>query len=129
MSLFAAAMYRLFDPRTFRLAFFATALLSMATALLPSPGFEPSFAYSDKLQHFAVFAVLAGLAWFGFPQAPERLIVERLSFFGAAIEVLQSIPMLHRDCDVFDWATDTAAAAIAVLLLTRLVPALRSRAG
>lgn len=122
-------MNRLLDPRTFRLAFFAVALLSATAALLPSPEFEPGFAYSDKVQHFAVFAVLAGLALFGFPQAPRRLIVERLSFFGAAIEVLQSIPALHRDCDVFDWATDTAAAAVAVLLLVRLVPALRSRAG
>ena len=122
-------MNRLLDPRTFRLAFFAVALLSATAALLPSPEFAPGFAYSDKVQHFAVFAVLAGLALFGFPQAPRRLIVERLSFFGAAIEVLQSIPALHRDCDVFDWATDTAAAAVAVLLLVRLVPALRSRAG
>ena len=120
-------MARLLDPRTFRLALFAFALLSMLTALGPSLAFEPGFAYSDKVEHFAVFAVLGGLAWFGYPHAPARLIVERLSFFGAAIEVLQSIPALHRDCDVFDWATDTAAAAIAVVLLAWLVPALRIR--
>ena len=59
---------------------------------------------------------------FGFPEAPRRLIVERLSFLGAGIEVLQSIPVLHRDCDVFDWATDTVAVVIAVLLLARLLP-------
>ncbi len=122
-------MNRLLDPRTFRLAFYATTLVALVTALAPAVPFEPVFAYLDKVQHFAVFAVLAGLALFGFPEAPRRLIVERLSFFGAAIEVLQSIPALHRDCDVFDWATDTLAAAVAVLLLTRLVPALRSRAG
>ena len=122
-------MNRLLDPRTFRLAFYATTLVALVTALAPAVPFEPVFAYLDKVQHFAVFAVLAGLALFGFPEAPRRLIVERLSFFGAAIEVLQSIPALHRDCDVFDWATDTLAAVVAVLLLTRLVPALRSRAG
>ena len=121
-------MNRLFEPRTFRVAFYATSLVATVAALVPSVPFEPGFEYSDKVQHFAVFFVLAGLALCGFPQAPRRLIVERLSFFGAAIEVLQSIPALHRDCDVFDWATDTAAAAVAVLLLTRLVPALRSRA-
>ena len=122
-------MNRLLDPRTFRLAFFAAAILSTVTALSPPPPFEPSFPYADKLQHFVIFAVLASLALFGFPRAPRRLIVERLSFLGAAIEVLQSIPALHRDCDVLDWATDTLAAGIAVLLLVRLVPALRSRAG
>ena len=122
-------MNRLLDPRTFRLAFYATTLVATVTALAPAVPFEPVFAYMDKVEHFGVFAVLAGLALFGFPQAPRWLIVERLSFFGAVIEVLQSIPALHRDCDVFDWATDTVGAAVAVLLLTRLVPALRSRAG
>ena len=122
-------MTRLFDPRTFRVAFYATTLVATAAALVPSVPFEPGFAYSDKVQHFAVFFVLAGLALRGFPHAPRQLIVERLSFFGAGIEVLQSIPALHRDCDVFDWATDTVGAAIAVLLVVQLVPALRTRAG
>ncbi len=122
-------MNRLLDPRTFRLAFYATTLAATVTALTPAVPYEPVFAYMDKVQHFAVFALLAGLALFGFPQAPRRLVAERLSFLGAGIEVLQSIPALHRDCDVFDWATDTVAAAVAVLVLTRLVPALRARAG
>ena len=122
-------MNRLLDPRTFRLAFYATTLAATVTALTPAVPYEPVFANMDKVQHFAVFALLAGLALFGFPQAPRRLVVERLSFLGAGIEVLQSIPALHRDCDVFDWATDTVAAAVAVLVLTRLVPALRARAG
>ena len=115
-------MTTLLDARAFRLAFFAVALFTTVTALLPSPEFEPTFAYADKVKHFAVFALLATLAWFGFPLAPRRLIVERLSFLGAGIEVLQSIPVLHRDCDVFDWATDTVAVVIAVLLLARLLP-------
>ena len=115
-------MTRLLDARAFRLAFFTVALFTTVTALLPSPEFEPTFAYADKVKHFAVFALLATLAWFGFPEASRRLIVERLSFLGAGIEVLQSIPVLHRDCDVFDWATDTVAVVIAVLLLARLLP-------
>lgn len=115
-------MTRLLDAHTFRLAFFAVALFATVTALLPSPEFEPTFAYADKVKHFAVFALLATLAWFGFPEAPRRLIVERLSFLGAGIEVLQSIPVLHRDCDVLDWATDTVAVVIAVLLLARVLP-------
>lgn len=115
-------MRNLFDPRTFRLAFFATALLSTVAALMPSIPFEPNFEFEDKVKHFAIFALLAGLAWFGFPQAPRRLILERLSFLGAAIEVLQSIPALHRDCDVLDWATDTLAVGIALLSLARFLP-------
>ena len=122
-------MNRLLDPRAFRVAFYAVAIVVTVAALVPSVPFEPGIAYFDKVQHFAVFFVLAGLALFGFPQAPRRLIVERLSFLGAGIEVLQSIPALHRDCDVFDWATDTLAAGLAVVLLARLVAARRNPQG
>jgi hypothetical protein len=45
---------------------------------------------------------------------PRWRIAERLSFFGALIEVSQSIPSLHRDCDIRDWFADTAA----ILLVT-----------
>lgn len=123
------AMLAMPGARTFRVSFYTAAVLTTVTALAPSVPFEPGFSNFDKVQHFAIFALLAGLALFGFPRAPGRLIVERLSFFGAGIEVLQSIPALNRDCDVFDWATDTLGAAVAVLVLARLVPALRSRAG
>ena len=125
----ARAMFLLPGSHTFRLAFYLVAAGSAVSALLPSPPFEPGFAYSDKLQHFAVFALLAGLALLAFPQASRRLIVERLSFFGAAIEVLQSIPALHRDCDPLDWATDTLGAAVVVLLFARLVAARRASTG
>ena len=129
MPLCALAMNRLLSPRTFQVAFFVAAVFALITALLPSPPFEPTFAYADKVKHFVGFVLLAGLAWVGFPQAPQRLIVERLSFFGAMIEVFQSIPALHRDCDVFDWATDTIAVVIAVALLARLMPARRLAQG
>ena len=115
-------MTSLLNPRLFRFAFFAAAILSTVVALAPPPDLEPRFPYSDKIQHFVIFAVLAGLAWFGFTGASRRLIVERLSFLGAAIEVFQSIPALHRDCDVFDWATDTVAVVITVSLLAWFAP-------
>ncbi|MDP3676105.1 MAG: VanZ family protein [Novosphingobium sp.] len=122
-------MFSFPNSRVVRLAFYGVAVVTTIAALSPSVPFKPSFDFSDKIEHFAIFAVLASLALFGFPQAPRRMIVERLSFFGAAIEVLQSIPALDRDCDVFDWAADTLGAAVAVLLLARLVPARRAPAG
>ena len=117
------------SPPTFRVAFYAAVAVSVIAALAPSPEFEPTFRNVDKVQHMAAFAVLAGLARFGFPDASQWRIVERLSFLGAAIEVFQSIPALHRDCDVFDWATDTLAAGLAVVLLARLVAARRNPQG
>ena len=64
---------------------------------------------------------VAGLARLGFPDTSQWRIIERLSFLGAAIEVFQSSPALNRDCDVWDWAADTLAAAVMVIVLTRLI--------
>ena len=40
----------------------------------------------------------------------------QLSAFGALIEVLQMIQVLHRDADVRDWIADTAAIVVATLI-------------
>ena len=109
------------SPPSFRLAFYAAVAVAVIAALAPSPEFEPSFRNFDKVQHMAAFAALAGLARLGFPDASQWRIIERLSFLGAAIEVFQSIPALHRDCDVWDWAVDTLAAAVVVVVLNRLI--------
>jgi hypothetical protein len=52
-----------------------------------------------------------------FPRAQLSRIGERLSFLGALIEVLQAIPSLHRDCDIFDWMTDTAAIVVVLVIV------------
>ena len=36
------------------------------------------------------------------------------------IEVLQSIPALHRDCDIRDWIADTVAIAVVLLIVGAL---------
>lgn len=103
-----------------RLAFYVAVVVAVVAALAPSPVFEPTVKNGDKIEHMVAFAVLAGLARFGFPETSPWRIVERLSFLGAGIEVFQSIPALHRDCDVWDWVADTLAAAVVALALTRL---------
>jgi hypothetical protein len=35
-----------------------------------------------------------------------------LSLFGASIELVQAIPVLHRDSDPLDWIADTIACII-----------------
>jgi hypothetical protein len=56
--------------------------------------------------------VLAVLGSAAYPAMPLFRLGERLSFLGALIEVLQSIPVLHRDCDIRDWIADTLAVAV-----------------
>jgi VanZ family protein len=101
-----------------RLLFWAAALFSLVMALLPHPPDIPGHP-SDKIQHVAAFATLALLGTWAFPRTALVRLLAGLSLFGAAIEVLQAIPVLHRDSDVLDWVADTVAAALVLLIVAR----------
>jgi len=102
-------------------ALFWTALLFAVTmALLPQPPHLPIDRFGDKFEHMLAFATLTVLATFAFPATPRWRIAERLSFLGALIEVMQSIPALHRDCDIRDWIADTLAIVVMTLLMARV---------
>ncbi|WP_174280123.1 hypothetical protein [Sphingomonas bacterium] len=103
---------------TVRLLFVAALSVALVMALVPHP---PNVAeINDKAQHSLAFVVLGVLAAEGWPGTPLLRLGERLSFVGALIEVFQSIPALHRDCDVMDWITDTVAVAAALLVVALL---------
>lgn len=90
-----------------RLVFWAAALFTLVMALLPHPPELPGEP-SDKVQHIAAFATLSALASFAYPRS-ALWIGAGLCLFGAAIELLQAIPVLHRDSSALDWLADTAA--------------------
>ena len=102
-------------PATFRALFWLATIFSVTMAVIPQPPYTPIREFGDKVEHIVAFATLATLACLGFRDVARRLIVERLSFLGAAIEVVQSIPALNRDCDVRDWLVDTATVALVVV--------------
>lgn len=81
-------------------------------AIMPQPPRLPTDELGDKFHHILAFATLAALAAAAWPQAPRLRVIERLSFLGALIEVVQSVPALHRDCDIRDWVADTLAVAV-----------------
>jgi hypothetical protein len=56
------------------------------------------------------------LAALGFPWLRLRVIFVWMATLGLAIEVLQMIPMLHRDAQASDWLADCAATAATLLL-------------
>lgn len=92
--------------------FWAASLFALVMAMLPNP---PQIVdASDKVQHMLAFALLAGLAALAWPR---RLLAIGLGLFafGGLIELLQTIPALHRDAQAADWLADVAAAT-AVLL-------------
>jgi VanZ family protein len=115
----------LINPRLVRLAkvaFWLALTLAFVLAVLPKPPKTPIDQFGDKAAHVLAFATLSSLAMIGFGRAARWRIVERLSFVGAIIEVVQSLPLLHRDCDVRDWIADTLAVLVMVLLFSLIMP-------
>jgi hypothetical protein len=100
-----------------KIIFWAALIFAITMALVPKP--PPVLGeMKDKYQHIVAFAVLALLASAAYPRASVLRIAERLSFVGALIEVLQSIPALHRDCQIMDWVADTGAILVVLGIIT-----------
>jgi hypothetical protein len=98
-------------------------VFALVMALLPHPPQLPIDSLGDKFEHSLAFGVLALMGSIAYPAMPLSRLGERLSFLGAMIEVLQSIPSLHRDCDIRDWIADT----IAIVVMLGLVHLARRR--
>lgn len=117
---------RLSSPRLLRPLFWALALFALTMALLPKPPGTPIDSLGDKFAHLLAFSVLTGVAAFAWREVRWSRIAIALSLFGAAIEVLQAIPALHRDSDWRDWVADTVAVLVVIgltrWLARRLVP-------
>jgi len=103
-----------------RVVFALALLFTMVMALLPHPPKLALDEFGDKFHHILAFVTLSILASLAFPAARLPRIGERLSFLGALIEVLQSIPALHRDCDIRDWLADTIAIAIVLIIVAQV---------
>lgn len=106
--------------RLARLLFGLALLGAVVLALMPQPPHLPTDRFGDKFNHILAFSTLAALAGLGWPRAEKLRVVERLSFLGALIEVAQSLPALHRDCDIRDWLADTAAIVVVTLAVSLL---------
>jgi hypothetical protein len=105
-----------------RFLLLAATCFAVTMALLPHP--PGVVEVGDKYQHMLAFGTLTILYALAFPTTPLPRLGERLSFLGALVEVFQSIPALHRDCDVMDWVADTFI-IVAVLVVIALARRLR----
>lgn len=86
---------------------FAAACLVVAYGVFMPPGGGPPLMLWDKAEHFTAFFGLMFLAMAAFPRTSLLKLGVILSVAGAAIEVIQATPLVHRDADVLDWAADT----------------------
>ncbi|MEH3106996.1 MAG: hypothetical protein PGN09_06800 [Sphingomonas fennica] len=99
-----------------RILFWLGLAVAVALAAMPHPPHMLDGIW-DKAQHMGAFAVLALACAMAYPQTPLLRIGERLSFLGAMIELVQSIPAVGRDCDIRDWLADTFAIAVTLALV------------
>jgi hypothetical protein len=100
--------------------FWSALLFTCIEAILPPQNALQPLAW-DKAVHFAAFYILLFLAAAAFPRRSVFLIAALLSGMGAAIEIVQALPIVNRDSDFKDWVADTLGilAALAPQLLGR----------
>jgi hypothetical protein len=96
-----------------RAVFWLTVIFTFVVAEMPA-GHAPHLFPWDKAEHFAAFFVLTSLAAAAYPRAPLILVALWLSLFGCVIELVQALPIIHRDCDIWDWVADATAVAAAL---------------
>lgn len=99
--------------RLAKVAFLAALSFTFYSAVIP-PKQAIQLVPWDKAEHFIAFYALTGLAAAAFPKRNLLFIAVLLSGFGAFIEFVQGLPMVHRDRDFWDWVADTIAIAAAL---------------
>ncbi len=99
------------------LVFLAASCLTAWGAFTSHEGPELHLIPWDKARHFSAFAALTISAILAFPRTRLAIIAGLLSLAGAAIEVIQGLPMVHRDADVLDWVADSTAIAMVLAVI------------
>jgi hypothetical protein len=100
--------------RVIRLAFWAAAAFAFVMATLPRPPIE--VFSSDKAQHMAAFFIITLLGSAAYRGLSRVRLMLGMIAFGAAIELAQLVPALHRDAEWSDWLADILAVLLALAL-------------
>ena len=88
------------------LVFVGAVVFTLYAALAPGDDTAGLIPW-DKAKHFIVFYGLTFLASVALPRSRPWKIGGVLLAFGVAIEILQGLPIVGRDADVFDIVADT----------------------
>lgn len=97
-----------------RYAFWPALVFAVVMAALPKPPEIPSLDVGDKLQHMLAFFTLTVLAGIGWRTWSWIRLALGLSLVGAAIELVQAMPALHRSSDWRDLAADCLSILVAL---------------
>lgn len=83
-------------PARLAVLFWLTVVFTLVMALVPKPPAALLVA-GDKILHMAASAVLSALAFLAFPRRRVIELFAALAELGALIEILQMIPVPHRE--------------------------------
>jgi len=99
--------------RLFRMATLGWAIMVAWLATRPSTGVESGLPW-DKANHAAAFVVLTLLAGRGWPELSRIALVLIMLAAGVGIELVQGLPVIGRDADVWDVVADMVGVAAGV---------------
>jgi hypothetical protein len=97
-------------------AFWGAFVFTLYMACHPQPP-QPG-GVSDKGLHILAFTVLTTLAVFAYPRTRLLRIGLLLALFGISIELIQLVPVLHRDGNIADLVADLIAISATLALAT-----------
>ena len=103
-----------------RILFWLALAFTCLMATLPNP--PQALFESDNANHMMAFAALTALHKVGYRGFGVWRRIWVMAFVGGAIELVQSIPSLHRDAEWMDWFADIAAVLAASIVVNFLVP-------
>lgn len=99
----------------FKILTFAALAVILVMSLKPSVSVG-DMAHADKLAHLAAYAVLSGLARFGWLKTWGGLIFLGLALFGIGIEIAQHSMDLGRTGSIADVAANLTGTALPLLI-------------
>jgi VanZ family protein len=100
----------------FRIATLIWSAIVCVLAFRPVPPVDPGLPW-DKLHHALAFLVLTALAGRGWPRLGGAALTALMLAAGIGIELVQGIPFVGRDADVWDVVADMVGAAVGLILL------------
>ncbi len=103
--------------RLFRVAALVFAAAMMWFAFTPPTGVDSGLPW-DKANHFVGFLTLTVLGGCGWRRLPAARTAAIMLAFGTGIELVQGLPAVGRDADVWDVVADMAGFALGWLALS-----------
>ncbi len=99
----------------FVLIFWAAVSLAYVEAIIPGRDMI-TLSHWDKMNHMIAFFTITFLGRAAYPRVPIIVLFGAMTAFGAAIEISQAMPFIHRDAEWDDWFADIFATVMGLIV-------------